>query len=97
MSTPDATPSALKEAEAIEAGLRAQLGELISTKVRAEKEGARLADRATVAGAAPELAGLSDRYRAQAIRLASEVEDVRASLRAQEARTEQLRAGAAGA
>lgn len=91
------TPDALQEAEATETALRAQLGELISARVRAEKEGARLGDRASVPGAAPELAGLADRYRAQAIRLASEVEDVRASLRAQEARTEQLRAGAAGA
>lgn len=91
------TPDPLNEAEATEAALRAQLGELISAKVRAEKEGARLADRATVPGASAELAGLSERYKAQAIRLASEVEDVRASLRAQEARTEQLRAGAAGA
>jgi chromosome segregation ATPase len=90
-------PDALQAAEATEAALRAQLGELVSAKVRAEKEGARLADRATVPGAAPELAGLADRYRAQAARLASEVEDVRGSLRAQEARTEQLRAGAAGA
>ena len=57
----------------------------------------RLGDRATVPGASSELAGLSQRYKAQAIRLAGEVEDVRASLRAQEARTEQLRAGAAGA
>lgn len=91
------TPDPLREAEATETALREQLGELISAKVRADKEGGRLADRATVPGAAPELAGLSERYRAQAIRLASEVEDVRASLRAQEARTEQLRAGAAGA
>lgn len=91
------TPDPLKEAEATEEALRAQLGELISAKVRAEKEGGRLGDRATVPGASPELAGLSERYKAQAIRLASEVEDVRASLRAQEPRTEQLRAGAAGA
>lgn len=90
-------PDALREAEATEAALRAQLGELISAKVRAEKEGGRLADRATVAGADPELAGLAERYRAQAARLSGEVDEVRASLRAQEGRTEQLRAGAAGA
>ncbi|MDQ3632821.1 MAG: hypothetical protein M3417_16430 [Actinomycetota bacterium] len=87
----------LHEAEATEAALRAQLGELISAKVRAEKEGGRLADRATVPGADPELAGLAERYRAQAARLSGEVDEVRASLRAQEGRTEQLRAGAAGA
>ena len=96
MSTPH-TPDPLAEAEATESALRAQLGELVSAKVRAEKEGGRLADRATVPGAAPELAELSVRYRAQSGRLAAEVEEVRAGLRAQEGRTEQLRAGAAGA
>ncbi len=90
-------PNTLQEAEATEAELRAQLGELISAKVRAEKEGGRLADRATVLGAHSELAGLAERYSAQATRLALEVDEVRASLRAQEARTEQLRAAAAGA
>ena len=91
------TPDPLKDAEATQDELRAQLAELVSAKVRAEKEGGRLADRSTVPGADATLAGLAERYRAQAIRLASEVEDVRASLRAQEARTEQLRADAAGA
>lgn len=91
------TPDALGEAEATEDALRAQLGELVSAKVRAEKEGARLADRATVPGAEASLAGLAERYRAQAGRLAAEVEEVRGGLRAQEARTEELRAGAAGA
>lgn len=91
------TPDPLKDAEATEEALRAQLGELVSAKVRAEKEGSRLADRATVPGADPELSGLADRYRAQATRLATEVEEVRASLRSQEGRTEHLRAGAAGA
>ncbi|MCW3011228.1 MAG: hypothetical protein JWO90_1632 [Solirubrobacterales bacterium] len=87
----------LEEAEATEAALRAQLGELVSAKVRAEKEGARLADRASVPGADAALAPLAERYRAQATRLASEVEEVRGGLRAQEGRTEQLRADAAGA
>jgi len=90
-------PDGLQEAEATEAALRAQLGELISAKVRAEKEGSRLADRATVPGADRALAGLAERYRAQAARLGFEVEEVRVNLRAQEGRTEQLRAGAAGA
>ena len=48
-------------------------------------------------GADRALAGLAERYRAQAARLGFEVEEVRVNLRAQEGRTEQLRAGAAGA
>lgn len=88
---------ALGEAQAIEDALRAQLGDLIGTKVRAEHEAQRLDTRATLPGADPELAALAQRHRAQAERLASEAEEVRQSLRAQEARTESLRAEAAGA
>jgi hypothetical protein len=88
---------ALGEAQATEDALRAQLGDLIGAKVRAEHEAARLDTRATLPGAEAELATLADRHRAQAQRLAAEVEDVRQSLRIQEARTETLRADAAGA
>ena len=93
MSAEDALAHALVTEDA----LRAQLGELIGTKVRAESEAARLATRATVPGAEPALSELAVRHRAQAERLAVEVEEVRASLRAQESRTEALRADAAGA
>jgi hypothetical protein len=88
---------ALGEAQATEDALRAQLGDLIGTKVRAEHEAERLDTRAGLPGADPELAALAGRHRAQAARLAAEVEEVRHSLRAQEARTEALRADAAGA
>ncbi len=89
--------SELGEAQATEDALRAQLGDLIGTKVRAEHEAQRLDTRAGLPGADPELANLANRHRAQAERLSNEVEEVRQSLRAQEARTEALRADAAGA
>jgi len=88
---------ALGEAQATEDALRAQLGDLIGTKARAEHEAQRLQTRSGIAGADPSLAELAERHRAQAGRLATEVEDVRTSLRAQEVRTERLRADAAGA
>ena len=87
----------LGEAQATEDALRAQLGELIGTKVRAEREGERLEQRAKIPGADPSLAELAGRHRAQAERLQAEVEEARALLRAQEASTEALRADAAGA
>ena len=86
-----------REAQATEDALRAQLGDLIGAKVRAQHEAERLDTRAELPGADPELGALAGRHRAQAERLAAEVEDVRQSLRAQEARTEALRAYAAGA
>jgi hypothetical protein len=92
----DATTSPLEEAEATEAMLRAQLGELVSARVRAEAEASRLADRATLAGADPSLLDLSARYRDQAGRLAAEVDGLRGQLRAHEARAEALRADAQG-
>jgi hypothetical protein len=88
--------SPLAEAEATEATLRAQLGELVSARVRAEAEASRLADRAPLAGADPSLRDLSARYRDQAGRLAAEVEELRGQLRAHEARAEALRADAQG-
>jgi hypothetical protein len=91
-----AATSPLEEAEATEAVLRAQLGELVSARVRAEAEASRLADRATLAGADPSLLDLSARYRDQAGRLAAEVEGLRGQLRAHEARAEALRADAQG-
>ena len=91
------TDDLLGEAQATEDALRAQLGALIGTKVRAEHEAVRLDARASIPGADPELAALADRHRAQAARLVAEVEEVRTSLRQQEARTETLRADAAGA
>ncbi len=92
--SPASTP--LDDAEATEAALRAQLGELVSARVRAQAEAARLADRATLAGADPSLLDLSARYRDQAGRLAGEIEELRGQLRAHEARTEALRADAQG-
>jgi hypothetical protein len=88
---------ALGEAQATEDALRAQLGDLIGTKARAEHEAARLDARSAIPGADPSLTELADRHRNQAQRLGAEVEEVRSSLRAQEARTEALRADAAGA
>ena len=92
----EASTSPLEEAEATEAMLRAQLGELVSARVRAEAEASRLADRATLAGADPSLLDLSARYRDQAFRLAAEVDGLRGQLRAHEARAEALRADAQG-
>lgn len=87
----------LGEAQATEDALRAQLGELIGTKVRAEREAERLDQRARIPDADPSLAELAGRHRAQAERLTAEVDEARSLLRAQEARTEALRADAAGA
>jgi len=89
------TTDPLQDAIATEEALRAQLGELVGAKVRAEQESARLRDRATLPGADPAIAALATGYAEQAVRLAAEVEEVRVALRAQEARTETLRAGAA--
>lgn len=88
---------ALGEAQATEDALRAQLGDLIGAKARAEHEAARLDVRAGLPGADAQLATLADRHRAQAQRLSAEVEEIRASLREQEARTETLRTDASGA
>ena len=71
---------------------RAQLGELIGAKARAEQESARLGDRSGLPGADPALQQLAGDYAAQGVRLAVEIEALRAALRAQEARTETLRA-----
>ncbi|MCW2958622.1 MAG: hypothetical protein JWP18_1425 [Solirubrobacterales bacterium] len=86
------TVDPLQDAVATEEALRAQLGELVGAKVRAEQESARLRDRATLPGADPAIGALADDYAAQAVRLTAEVEEVRAALRAQEGRTETLRA-----
>ncbi len=86
------TPDPLQEAIATEEALRAQLGELVGARVRAEQESARLDDRASLPGADPAMATLSADYAAQGERLAAEVEETRTALRAQEARTETLRA-----
>jgi hypothetical protein len=85
----------LQDAIATEDALRAQLGELVGAKVRAEQESARLRDRATLPGADPAIGVLAADYADQAVRLAAEVEEVRMALRAQEGRTETLRAAGA--
>jgi hypothetical protein len=84
----------LAEAEATEAALRAQVGELVSARVRAQREAARLAERGRLPGAHGSLTRLAERYRDQARRLTDEVEVARRSLREQEARVEALRAAA---
>lgn len=86
------TPDPLQDAILTEDGLRAQLGELVGAKARAELESARLLDRASLPGADPALATLAADYAAQAGRLSGEVEELRTALRAAEARTETLRA-----
>ncbi len=88
--------SELGEAEATERALREQIAELVSTRVRAEREAARLDERARLPDADGALRELAERYRAQAGRLAGEVDGVRRSLREQEARVEALRADARG-
>lgn len=88
--------SEFEEAEATERALREQIAELVSTRVRAEREAARLAERARLPHADGALGQLAERYRAQAGRLAEEVEGARRSLREQEARVETLRADARG-
>ncbi len=87
----------LADALATEDALRAQLGDLIGAKARAAGEAERLSARAQRPDADPALQQLADRHRAQSERLAGEVEEVRASLRAHEAVVETLRADAAGA
>jgi len=83
---------ALADAEATELGLREQLSDLVHARARADAESARLADRATLAGAHAEIAEIAGRYERQSQTLAAEIETLRSSLRAAEAELERLRA-----
>lgn len=87
----------LSEAQATERTLREQLADLVRARARAEREGRRLAERGSLAGADASLAAIAERYSAQAGRLGDEVDGLRASVREQEAQVERLRAEASGA
>lgn len=87
----------LAAAEATERELRAQIGELVHSRARAEQEARRLSERATLPGADSSLAEIGERWRRQAAVLAEETESCRTSLRAAEAEVARLRAEAAGA
>ena len=77
--------------------LRAQINDLVRARARADSEAARLADQATRPGAEGDLEGIAERYRAQSAQLATEVDALRALLRAHEADAETQRADDAGA
>jgi chromosome segregation ATPase len=82
----------LSDAEATERGLREQIADLVHARARADSEALRLTDRAALPGAHDELAEIAGRYERQSATLASEIETLRASLRAAEAELERLRA-----
>jgi predicted RNase H-like nuclease (RuvC/YqgF family) len=86
----------LEAARATELHLREQIAELVSARLRAEGETTRLQARAGQAGSEPALAEVAERWRRQAERLGEEVEGLRAELRRQEARREELAADEAG-
>ena len=66
---------ALADAEATERGLREQIADLVHARARADSEAARLADRATLAGAHDELAReIAGRYERQSETLADEID-----------------------
>lgn len=88
---------ALSEAQATERALREQLADLVGARSRAEREADRLVERGSLPGADASLGEIAERYRAQAGRLAGEVDGLRTSLREQEAQVERLRAEASGA
>jgi chromosome segregation ATPase len=83
---------ALADAEATESALREQIADLVHARTRADSEAARLADRATLAGAHEELTEIAGRYGRQSETLGAEIESLRTSLRAAEAELERLRA-----
>ena len=85
---------ALAGAEATELALREQISDLVHARARADSEAARLADRASLAGAHDELTEIAGRYERQSTTLAEEIETLRMSLRAAEADLERLRAPA---
>ncbi|MGI8731514.1 MAG: hypothetical protein ACR2LK_16275 [Solirubrobacteraceae bacterium] len=84
---------ALAGAEATERSLREQLSDLVRARARADSESGRLSERAALPGAAAQIAQIAGRYEQQSATLATEIETLRASLRAAEAELERLRAG----
>ena len=87
MSSPDADAALLEEIR-----LRSRLNGLVHERAEALREAERLSARGQMAGAEPDIGELSARWRAVADRVAGEVEQQRAALRAQEAVVERLRA-----
>jgi chromosome segregation ATPase len=87
----------LAAAEATERELREQIAELVHARARAEQEGRRVSERATLAGADASLEGIAERWKRQTGVLDGEIESCRTSLRAAEAEVARLRADAAGA
>ena len=80
-----------------ELGIRSRLNALVHERAEALKEADRLHVRATRPGGDPDLEQQAGRWRTVAERVAREIEDKRAELRAAEARVATARADAAGA
>ena len=71
--------------------LRSRLNALVHERAEATREAERLATRATLPGAEPDLAATAARWRAVADGVVTEIEQQRAALRRQEAEVARLR------
>lgn len=87
MSSPDLDAALLEELR-----LRSRLNGLVHERAEALREAERLSVRGQMAGAEPDLGELAGRWKAVAERVAGEIEQQRAALRAQEGVVERLRA-----
>ena len=84
MSTTAPQPSPLDEARASELESRNRLAALVTERARAEREAARLRDRADLPGADPGVSGAAEAQQQLAAALGTRIEAVRRVLRAQE-------------
>jgi hypothetical protein len=87
MTAPDLDAALLEELR-----LRSRLNGLVHERAEALREADRLSARGQMAGAEPDIGALAARWKAVAGRVAEEIEQQRAALRAQEAVVERLRA-----
>ncbi len=86
------SPDPVEAAELEELRLRSRLNALVHERAEALREAKRLDERGTLPGADASLAELSARWRSVAERVASDIEQQRSALRAQEAEVARLRA-----
>lgn len=87
MTAPELDAALLEELR-----LRSRLNGLVHERAEALREADRLSARGQMAGAEPDIGELAARWKAVAGRVAEEIEQQRAALRAQEAVVERLRA-----
>ena len=85
--SPDLEAALLEEVR-----LRSRLNGLVHERAEALREAERLSVRGQMAGADPAVGDIAGRWRSVADRVAGEIEQQRAALRAQEAAVEKLRA-----